>query len=156
MNERELGRGDSFGNVRTCTKALQEVHSSHLAYDLVGKVAQSTVLTRRTRVSILKKLREDKLYMFRNKPEEFITKVIWLINEQIANTIVEHISYDRIDGKYDSGIFTAARSAHDFDIRLFAQAIFSGCDEVNLNPKRSCVQEIDITPLFKIGGDADG
>ena len=115
MNEHELDRGDSFGNVKTRTKTLREVHSSHLEYDLVGKVAQGTVLTRRTVVSILKNLREDKLYMFRNNPEEFITKVIRLINEQKANTIVEHISYNQIEGKYDSGIFTADRSSHDFD-----------------------------------------
>lgn len=115
MNEHELGRGDSFGSVKTRTKALREVHASHLAYDLVGKVAQGTVLTRRTVVAILKGLREDKLYMFRNNPEEFITKIIRLINEQKANTIVEHISYNRIEGQYDSGIFTADRSAHDFD-----------------------------------------
>ena len=115
MNEHELDRGDSFGNVKTRTKTLREVHSSHLEYDLVGKVAQGTVLTRRTVVSILKNLREDKLYMFRNNPEEFITKVIRLINEQKANAIVEHISYNQIEGQYDSGIFTADRSSHDFD-----------------------------------------
>lgn len=115
MNEHELDRGDSFGNVKTRTKTLREVHSSHLEYDLVGKVAQGTVLTRRTVVAILKGLREDKLYMFKNNPEEFITKVTRLINEQKANTIVEHISYDRIDGQYDSGIFTADKSSHDFD-----------------------------------------
>ena len=115
MNEHELDRGDSFGNVKTRTKTLREVHSSHLEYDLVGKVAQGTVLTRRTVVSILKNLREDKLYMFRNNPEEFITKVIRLINEQKANTVVEHISYNQIEGQSDSGIFTADRSSHDFD-----------------------------------------
>ena len=115
MNEHELDRGDSFGNVKTRTKTLREVHSSHLEYDLVGKVAQGTVLTRRTVVSILKNLREDKLYMFRNNPEEFITKVIRLINEQKANAIVEHISYNQIEGQYDSGIFTADRSSRDFD-----------------------------------------
>lgn len=115
MNEHELDRGDSFGNVKTRTKTLREVHSSHLEYDLVGKVAQGTVLTRRTVASILKNLREDKLYMFRNNPEEFITKVIRLINEQKANTIVEHISYNQIEGQYDSGIFTADKSSHDFD-----------------------------------------
>ena len=32
--------------------------------------------------------------MFRNNPEEFISKVIRLINEQKATMIVEHISYD--------------------------------------------------------------
>ena len=121
MNEHELDRGDSFGNVKTRTKTLREVHSSHLEYDLVGKVAQGTVLTRRTVVAILKGLREDKLYMFRNNPEDFISKVIRLINEQKASTIVEHISYDQIEGQYDSGIFTADRSSHDFDKAFLAR-----------------------------------
>lgn len=47
--------------------------------------------------------------MFRNNPEEFITKVIRLINEQKATMIVDHISYDTIEGKYDSTIFTAEK-----------------------------------------------
>ena len=38
----------------------------------------------------IKKIRVDKLYMFKNNPEEFITKVIRLINEQKATMIVEH------------------------------------------------------------------
>lgn len=48
--------------------------------------------------------------MFRNNPEEFITKVIRLINEQKATMIVDHISYDTIEGKYDSTIFTAEKT----------------------------------------------
>lgn len=115
MNEHELGRGDSFGGEKTRTQTLRKASSGRLEYDLVGKVAQGTVLTRKTVVEILKGLRLDKLYMFKNNPEEFITKIIRLINEQKATMIVEHISYDRIDGHYDSAIFTAEKSAHDFD-----------------------------------------
>lgn len=115
MNEHELGRGDSFGGEKTRTQTLRKASSGRLEYDLVGKVAQGTVLTRKTVVEILKGLRPDKLYMFKNNPEEFITKIIRLINEQKATMIVEHISYDRIDGHYDSTIFTAEKSAHDFD-----------------------------------------
>lgn len=115
MNEHELGRGDSFGGEKTRTQTLRKALSGRLEYDLVGKVAQGTVLTRKTVVEILKGLRLDKLYMFKNNPEEFITKIIRLINEQKATMIVEHISYDRIDGHYDSAIFTAEKSAHDFD-----------------------------------------
>lgn len=115
MNEHELGRGDSFGGEKTRTQTLRKASSGRLEYDLVGKVAQGTVLTRKTVVEILKGLRPDKLYMFKNNPEEFITKIIRLINEQKATMIVEHISYDRIDGHYDSAIFTAEKSAHDFD-----------------------------------------
>ena len=67
-----------------CTKSLGKTHSGRLKYDLVGKIAQGTVLTRRTVVEILKGLHSDKLYMFKNNPEEFITKVVRLINEQKA------------------------------------------------------------------------
>ena len=53
--------------------------------------------------------------MFRNNPEEFISKVIRLINEQKATMIVEHISYNPIEGGFDSGIFTADKSKQAFD-----------------------------------------
>lgn len=82
---------------------------------MIGKVAEGTTLTRRTVAKILSGIREDKLYMFRNNPEEFISKVIKLINEQKATMIVEHISYNQIDGEYDSTIFTAEKSTQSFD-----------------------------------------
>ena len=53
--------------------------------------------------------------MFKNNPEEFISKVIKLIKEQKATMIVEHISYNQIEGEYDSTIFTAEKSAQTFD-----------------------------------------
>ena len=53
--------------------------------------------------------------MFKNNPEEFISKIVRLINEQKATMIVEHISYDEIGGEYDSTIFTAEKTSQDFD-----------------------------------------
>ena len=47
--------------------------------------------------SILKDLRSDKSHMFKNNSEEFITKMIKLIEEQKATMIVEHISYDQLE-----------------------------------------------------------
>ncbi len=49
--------------------------------------------------------------MFHNNPEEFINKAIRLINEQKATMVVEHIIYNRIEGTYDSGIFTAEKNS---------------------------------------------
>lgn len=72
-------------------------------------------MTRKTAAAILKGLRADKLYMFKDNPEEFIAKVIKLIKEQKATMIVEHISYDQIEGGYDSTIFTAEKSSQTFD-----------------------------------------
>ena len=115
MDEYELDRGDSFGGTKTRTQALKHAGGSQIKYDLVGKIASGAVLTRKTVVAILKGLREDKLYMFKNNPEEFISKVIKLINEQKATMIVEHISYNQIDGEYDSAIFTAEKGTQNFE-----------------------------------------
>ena len=121
MNEYEIERGDSFTGEKTRTKTLKHAETSQVKYDLVGKVAEGTVLTRKTVSAILQGIRMDKLYMFKNNPEEFITKVIRLINEQKATMIVEHISYNTIDGKYDSSIFTAEKNTQSFDKAFLAK-----------------------------------
>lgn len=115
MNEYEINRGDSFVRESSGTYTLTHAQTSQIKYDLIGKVAEGTVLTRKTAAAILKGLRVDKLYMFKNNPEEFISKVIKLIKEQKATMIVEHISYNQIEGGYDSTIFTAEKSAQTFD-----------------------------------------
>ena len=60
---------------------------------------------------ILKKLKGEKLAMFQNNPEEFIRNVVKLIKEQKATMIVDHISYNLIDGGYDSTIFTQEKQS---------------------------------------------
>lgn len=109
MNEYELERGASFGAVKTHTQTLRHAETSQVKYDLIGKVAEGTVLTRRTVAAILSGIQLEKFYMFRNNPEEFITKVIRLIKEQKATMIVEHVVYNQIEGSYDSAIFTAEK-----------------------------------------------
>lgn len=115
MNEHEVGRGASFTGEKTRTQTLNHAQTSQIKYDLIGKIAEGTDLTRKTVAAILKGLRVDKLYMFKNNPEEFISKVIKLIKEQKATMIVEHITYNQIEGEYDSTIFTAEKSSRPFD-----------------------------------------
>lgn len=121
MNEFEIERGASFTGEKTRTQTLKHANTSQIKYDLIGKIAEGTTLTRKTVSAILQGIGADKLYMFRNNPEEFITKVIKLINEQKATMIVEHISYNSIDGKYDSTIFTAEKNTHSFDKAFLAK-----------------------------------
>lgn len=121
MNEYELERGDSFIRETSGTYSLKHRETSQIKYDLIGKVAEGTILTRRTVSAILQGIRLDKLYMFSNNPEEFISKVIRLINEQKATMIVEHISYDTIEGEYDSTIFTAEKNTQSFDKAFLAK-----------------------------------
>ena len=121
MNEYEVERGASFAGEKTRTQTLKHAETSQIKYDLIGKVAEGTILTRKTVSAILQGIRMDKIYMFKNNPEEFISKVIRLINEQKATMIVEHISYDTIEGEYDSNIFTAEKNTQSFDKAFLAK-----------------------------------
>ena len=121
MNADEVERGASFTGERPRTQTLRHAETSQVKYDLIGKIAEGTVLTRRTVSAILQGLRFDKLQMFKNNPEEFIAKVTRLVNEQKATMIVEHISYDTIEGEYDSAIFTAEKAAQGFDKAFLAK-----------------------------------
>lgn len=109
MTADNIKAGDSFKGVKSNTTVLKHFETSGVQYDLIGKIAEATVLTRRTVAEILKGIRKDKFGMYKNNPEEFIAKVSRLIKEQKANMIVEHISYDQLEGEYDSSIFTAEK-----------------------------------------------
>jgi len=118
MNEHEIERGESFTGEKTRTQTLRHAETSQVRYDLIGKIAEGTVLTRRTVSAILQGIRMDKLALFKSNPEEFIAKVVRLVNEQKATMVVEHVSYNAIEGEYDSAIFTAERTMQRFD-RVF-------------------------------------
>ena len=116
MDVNELERGDSFGGERTRTSTLERhANGSRIKYDLIGKIAVGTTLTRKTVVEILKGIKPEKFSMFKTNPEEFINRVIRLIKEQKATMIVEHIEYNQIEGEYDSDIFTAEKGTMALD-----------------------------------------
>ena len=121
INQYEIERNDSFDTAKTRTQTLRHAQISQIRYDLIGKIAEGTVLTRNTVAAIIKGLRIDKFAMFKYNPEEFIAKMIRLIREQKATMIVDHISYNQIDGEYDSNIFTADKSNQSFDKAFKAQ-----------------------------------
>lgn len=103
-----------FGDTWSQSHLLTDVCTSTVRYDLVGDIAKGANLTRRTVVKILQGIKESKLYLFKNNPEEFIRKVISIIKEQKSTMIVETIHYNMTEGKYDSSIFTV-KSKMDFD-----------------------------------------
>lgn len=103
-----------FGDTHSQSRQLTDVCTSTVRYDLVGEIAKGANLTRSTVVKILQGIKESKLYLFKNNPEEFIRKVISIIKEQKATMIVESIHYNMTEGKYDSNIFTV-KSKMDFD-----------------------------------------
>ena len=52
MNEYEISRGDSFVRESSGTYTLTHAQTSQIKYDLIGKVAEGTVLTRKTAAAI--------------------------------------------------------------------------------------------------------
>jgi len=89
------------------------IHSA-VKYDLVGKLAEGTQLTRRTVAEILKGINVATFAQFKTNPESFIAEAIRLINEQKATVIIEHLAYDPVEDKFDLDIFTAGQTKQDF------------------------------------------
>ena len=111
----DLKGGQAFVLKVTETESNRQ-HSvnSAVKYDLVGKLAEGTQLTRRTVVDILKALNVAVFAQFKTNPEHFIAEARRLINEQKATMIVEHLAYDPVEERYELDIFTAGQTKQDF------------------------------------------
>lgn len=109
----KIKSGGGFVAESTHTFHLGRSEGSQVKYDLIGKVAEGTHLTRKTVVRILSGIRPFKFVMFQNNPEEFIAKAIRLINEEKATMIVDDITYNRTSGTYEAEIFTSEKN-NDF------------------------------------------
>ena len=88
---------------------------SSVKYDLIGKIAADTKLTRTTIGGILKGVNEGTFNKYRTNPEDFMQGVSRLINEQKATTVIEHLAYDPIDDTHKSDIFTKEKPKESFD-----------------------------------------
>ena len=110
-----IQKGAEFDITRTQTQTLDHFHESSVPYDLVGKIAESTTLTRRSVTAILKSLNKDKMYLFRLNPEEFIQKVTEEINRQKAAVVIDHISYQpSAEEPYTQDIFNISKSSQEY------------------------------------------
>lgn len=104
-----------FAEGKTKTTKLRGTGGSNVQYDLVGKIAQGTNLTRKTVVRILQGIRPDVFAMFKVNPEDFITRATRFITEQKATMIVDEIKYNVTEEQpYSSDIFTAEKGVIDF------------------------------------------
>lgn len=106
--------GEAFKLKATETEVNRlSVHSA-VKYDLIGKLAEGTQLTRRTIAEILKGMNVAVFAQFKTNPESFIAEAARLINEQKATVIIEHLAYDPVEDKFDLDIFTAGLTKQDF------------------------------------------
>lgn len=109
-NASTVKSGSGFVTEKSHTYNIDRAETSQVKYDLIGKISAGTHLTRRTATAILKRISPVKFSMYKYNPEEFISKVIKLINEEKATMIVDDITYNKTDGTYDSSIFTAEKN----------------------------------------------
>ena len=109
-NASTVKSGSGFVTEKSHTYNIDRAETSQVKYDLIGKISAGTHLTRRTATAILKRISPVKFSMYKYNPEEFISKVIKLINEEKATMIVDDITYNKTDGTYDSSIFIAEKN----------------------------------------------
>ena len=102
----ELGESETLSH-------RASVHSG-VKYDLIGKLAEQTDLTRRTVTRILTGINATTFAQYKSNPEGFIADASRLINEQKATVIVERLSYDPIDGTHEIDIFTQDKPKGSF------------------------------------------
>lgn len=82
--------------------ALEEVAARGVTFDLLGEIATPTKLTRGAVAKILAGVEPAVFKLFSVNPEEFIREATRLIDEQKASTIIEHITYDKLDEQWNA------------------------------------------------------
>ena len=112
----EQGEGLDFdGKMTSHRQEMTDVSTSDVPYDLVGEISRGATLTRRTVVRILKGITPQQLTLFKTNPEEFIRNVVRIIKDEKATMIVEHITYNQTEQKYDTYIFTKEKNRDTVD-----------------------------------------
>ncbi len=105
-SKEELVSGASFVKEESVSYGNVVAASSNVKYDLIGKLVDETGLTRKAVIQILQEIQPATFNQFKNNPEEFIIKAAALINDEKATAIIEHITYDVMDDKYGTDVFT--------------------------------------------------
>ncbi|MFE2292827.1 type III restriction-modification system endonuclease [Streptomyces sp. NPDC059452] len=103
----QLASGTGFAVTSTETHNETATAGSQVKYDLLGDITARTQLTRRAAAAILRAVAPGTFAKFRLNPEQFLAEAARLINEQKATVIVEHLTYDILEDRFDSAIFTA-------------------------------------------------
>lgn len=112
LKAEEVRKGRGFRDGKR-SDFVHDVSSSGVAYDMVGKLAAATALTRRTIGKILKGIKADKFAQYQKNPETFMTKAAEYILLEKARMVIEHIRYDRIEERYDVSIFEDGAMTED-------------------------------------------
>lgn len=115
ITDTEMKSGSSFKTDEHSTITDESSVRSSVKYDLIGKIASDTKLTRQSIGLILKGISEKTFNQYKLNPEDFLSSAARLINEQKATTVIEHLTYDTINQRHEiKDIFTENQANLDF------------------------------------------
>ncbi len=141
LKKRSTGKYDEYGMSA----------NSGIKYDLVGKLVDETGLTRKAVIRILTGIKREVFEQFKNNPEEFIIRAAKLINNEKAAAIIRHITYDVLDDRYDTDIFTDATikgrldvNAMKADKHLFDHIVYDSANERNFARELELASEVAV------------
>jgi type III restriction enzyme len=109
----QLKKGEGFKISETKSQYEKKSIHSAVRYDLIGKICEGVTLTRRTVAQVLTGINNSVFDQFKQNPENFISEVVRILNEQKATMIIQHLSYDTISDTFDTIIFTNNQMKQD-------------------------------------------
>jgi type III restriction enzyme len=107
-SKEKLTSGEAMKETKQHKATINELVGEKVKYDLIGKLVESTGLTRRAIVTILKRIDATTFNKFKANPEEFIIHASNIINQCKAVAVIEHVKYHKLNQEYDSDIFSAS------------------------------------------------
>ena len=138
-----IKQGESFKVMEsTIDYERASVHSA-VKYDLIGRLAGETLLTRATVAAVLQGINKAVFRQYRTNPEDFLQKAARLMNEQKATVIVEHIAYDPTGDTYSSDIFAQEKNKEDFSKAVKANHHIYDYVFTDSKNERDFVKELD-------------
>lgn len=148
----DLTSGTTFEKRRTGRDSEYGMSAnSGIKYDLVGKLVDETGLTRKAVIRILTGIKPEVFEQFKNNPEEFIIRAAKLINNEKATAIIQHITYDVLDDRYDTDIFTDVTikgrldvNAMKADKHLFDHIVYDSMNEREFAKELDAASEVAV------------
>ena len=138
-----IRQGESFKVTESTTDYSAASAHSAVKYDLIGRLADETQLTRKTVASILQGINKAVFSQYRTNPEDFMQKAARLMNEQKATVIVEHIAYDPTGDTHTMDIFTQDKAKDDFSKAVKANHHIYDYVFTDSKNERDFVRELD-------------
>jgi len=138
-----LKQGDAFRLNETETDSLKASVQSAVKYDLIGKIAEDTQLTRSTISSILQGMNIAVFSQYKVNPEDFILKTSRILNEQKATVIVEHLAYNPVEDTHTLNIFTQEKPKDDFSKAIKTDRHIYDYVFTDSKNERAFVQDLD-------------